>query len=692
MTQPPTPPTMQLFLFRTLTALWLLRAASCTSAVGRGGVADSTVSVVISFLEEMLKRGQEEKQAEEVQYAAYKQFCETTSAQKEKDIQEAAVDIEALQAGIQKATVKGDALNLAVQKHQQDVQTWTGDQKAATRVRDMEAEDYAALHQDYSESIDALGRAIDTLKAEDYSRPQAEALVQLDALRNLRLIPDGAKRTLDMFLAQGVQAPETPEAHGYEFQSGKIIDVLEGLLVKFRDELTEIEKHELDTKSAYDKLMQDLTASIDSANQDVATKSQAHSAQNALKAEQEGSLAQTENAKADDEAYRSDLVATCESKASDYDSRSQLRSAELKTIQEAIAILSSDKVLGTAQKHMEPVLLAGNHTQRPVLAFLRASGTHDGDNERNVAEFLLRRAQKLNSEALAHFAAQLKREDPLARVKTMIHDLIARLKEEENEDASHEEWCTTELTANEATRTEKTQQLDRLAAHIDDLEAKIAILGGEISDLSKQSTELTAAVAEENAARAKEKATNMDTIKDAQEGQEAVSRAVLLLEEFYAGAADATALLQKQQPVAPEIFESPYKGMQDEGNGIISLLKMLAGDFAKLEADTTAAEETAVQEHKKFLSDSEIEKTAKSKDIDYKTAQKQKEAKALVVAKGDHESTRKELNMANDYYEKLKPSCVDEERYDEYIAQKQAEIESLEEALAILEGNTTSLN
>jgi len=50
---------------------------------------------------------------------------------------------------------------------------------------------------------------------------------------------------------------------------------------------------------------------------------------------------------------------------------------------------------------------------------------------------------------------------------------------------------------------------------------------------------------------------NAQTIEDAQEAQTAVAQAMTVLQEFYAKAGEATALLQ-QQPVAPEIFDTPY--------------------------------------------------------------------------------------------------------------------------------------
>ena len=58
---------------------------------------------------------------------------------------------------------------------------------------------------------------------------------------------------------------------------------------------------------------------------------------------------------------------------------------------------------------------------------------------------------------------------------------------------------------------------------------------------------------------------------------------VLLLKEFYAKAAEATALLQ--QKAEPEIFDSPYKGMQSENGGVVGMLEVIQGQ-AKYVSDS----------------------------------------------------------------------------------------------------------
>merc|ERR1719502_1183440 len=107
-------------------------------------------------------------------------------------------------------------------------------------------------------------------------------------------------------------------------------------------------------------------------------------------------------------------------------------------------------------------------------------------------------------------------------------------------------------------------------------------------------------MAEATKLRQEEKAKNTQTIADAKEAQTAVAQAVTVLKEFYARAGEATALLQ-QQPAAPEIFDKPYQGMQSENGGVVGMLEVIESDFARLEADTEAAEATAQKEYDEFM-------------------------------------------------------------------------------------------
>jgi len=238
-----------------------------TLAVTATGNAVTPVQKVIEMMNGMLEKGKKEKHDEQVQFAAFKQFCDDTTVEKKRAIAEANEQIDVLKADIEKYTATAAKLSKEIAEHEEDISVWNGDVKAATKVREIEKADYDATHTDYSESIDALERAIAVLKKQAHDRKQA-ALVQL---KSLKLIPNQAKQAIDAFLQQDPEeglAVSAPEANAYEFQSGGVIEMLEKLLDKFIAERTTLEKEEMNAKHAYDMLIQDLKAQLAQATQD----------------------------------------------------------------------------------------------------------------------------------------------------------------------------------------------------------------------------------------------------------------------------------------------------------------------------------------------------------------------------------------------------------------------------------------
>merc|ERR1719487_902327 len=75
------------------------------------------VQKVIKLLENMLVKGKEEKHAEQVQFAAYKQFCDDTTAEKNRSVKEAEEAIEMLKADIQKAVADAEQLAKEISEH-----------------------------------------------------------------------------------------------------------------------------------------------------------------------------------------------------------------------------------------------------------------------------------------------------------------------------------------------------------------------------------------------------------------------------------------------------------------------------------------------------------------------------------------------------------------------------------------------
>merc|ERR1711957_85087 len=103
-------------------------------------------------------------------------------------------------------------------------------------------------------------------------------------------------------------------------------------------------------------LMQDLNAQTDQSTRDRGSKAELKSKTLQAKADADGDLKDTTSTLSEDKKYLSELSSTCSMKASDFESRQQLRAEEIEAISKAVEIISSGAVSGAADKHLPGLL------------------------------------------------------------------------------------------------------------------------------------------------------------------------------------------------------------------------------------------------------------------------------------------------------------------------------------------------
>jgi len=651
--------------------------------VGAGALHEQSkvtpIQKVLTLMEEMKAKGIAAKQDEEVKFSAFNQWCQNTKKAKTDEIAAGNQKIESLNAGIEKARVLISQLTDRILELEEDVGRWKKDQKSASTVREAERADFTATVTDYTESIDAVAGAINVLKKQTADKAQA-ALIQVSSLK---LVPAASKKALASFLQQDPElAYAAPEANAYENQSGGIIEMLEKLNDDFSGKKTDLEKEELGAQQAFEQIGQQLADNIENAEFEInkKTKHRAETQQN--KADMEGDLAQTTADRDEDQKYLDDTTALCTQKTSDFESRQALRAGEIEAISKAIEIMGSDAVSGSGDKHL-PALLQIQKKH----AFAQLRSNQMSPNQAKVVSFLNEQARKSGSRLLSELALSAQA-NPFGKVKKMIKDLIVKLMEEGTSETEHKGWCDTELTTNKQTRDKKTADINELNSNIEDLTATIAQLTQDIADLAAAVKELDENMAKETEERNANKAANTQTIKDAKAAQVAVEEATAVLKDFYAKSASATALVQQPAADAPETFDKAYTGMGSSGGGVVDFLEVILSDFSRLESETTAAEAEEDDEYKTFMFESKKDKALKENESRLKSGTKTDKESALQQAQTDLKTTQEQLDKALEYYEKLKPTCVDSGiTYEERVKRREEEIVSLQEALKILAGN-----
>merc|ERR1719161_1119102 len=596
------------------------------------------------------------------------------------------------------------ALGEEIAELDETISTIEGDTKAATKVRDMEHSDFLTTQADYQSSVDALQGGIDTLKAKAHDIEGATFTQEAIKVLKSPIIPEKSRKFIKNYVEQDpeqrladafferprkeqmslIQVERNP-AKAYNFASDTILEMFEEMKSKFEGKVADTEKHETTDKHEYMMLKQDLDNQLATANGQRSTKAEMKAKAMQGVADAKGSLADVTGTRDADVEYLADTDAVCRTKSSDFDDRQKLRTEEIEALEQAKEVLGGTPTT-EGEKHLPQLLQSSK-----ALVQLRASVRNP--SQLSVAAFLQEQGKKLNSRVLSVIALRVAA-DPFKSVKKLIKDMIVKLMEEANEEAEHKGFCDKELSTNEHTRKEKTEAVEILTAEIDQLNASLLQLQSEIQDLTKAVSELDAAAAEATKIRTAEKEKNQVTVSDAKAAQAAVATALKVLKDFYDKAEKATALVQTETTVAakkegqPEVFgDEAYTGMGGAAGGVLGMIEVIQSDFERLEAETLAEEEQSEKEYTEFMNDTELDKTSKTSDTDHKKSKQQNQDQALLEKKADLKGTQKELDTAMKYFEELKPQCISTgESYEDKVAARKEEIESLQEALKVLNG------
>jgi len=679
--------------------------------------AETAVSVagvqkVIQMLNDMSASRSNKKNDEEIAFAKFTTWCSQETSSLKKEINTNSADIESLDAEIAKLTHDVQVLGKEIGELSDNVVKFKAEVKSETAQRERDHAAFLVEEQDYSESVDALDRAIAVMQKQDYDRPALLQLVEMERL------PERAQSLVSAFLS-ATDANSTdkmsyaaPEANAYEFQSGGIVELLKKLMAEFTEKLGTCQKEEMNSKHAYDMVVEDLTDAIENSEKEIDDKTVLKEQKSSSAAENKKQLAATEAEKVENEATLKATETECAEKKLSFAEKQKLRTEEIEAIAKAIEIMSSPEVSGNAEKYLDL-----SQRRQTGTALVQMDDGSQGIRLR-IKEFLVTEGQRLKSQQLALLAQKIAA-DPFAKVKKLIDDMITRLLEEAREDAEHEGFCDKEMGKSKITRAKLNEDIDRLTAAMEEGEASIAKLAETIAQLTKEVEELITSMGEATALRTAEKEKNAVTVEDAKSAQTAVEAATAVLKDFYEKASTATALLQAPNPRqwglkqgvkmgtdewnaladpnfkgtvdtghkdGMQTFGKTYEGQQDENEyGVLGLLEVIHSDFASLQADTEAAEAEAQKLYEDFMTESKRNKAVKEKNIKMSTADKATATSKLQEDTADLKSTQDELLAAERYYKKLVPQCIDQGMtWDERVKAREEEIASLKQALSIL--------
>merc|ERR1719456_643895 len=164
----------------------------------RAATSVTPIQKVIQMLTDMQAKGKSEKEDEAARFAEYKTFCKETAWDKTTSIKTATAAIEQLSADIDKGASDAAEAAKAISQLDADITAWKDDITVQTRERGEAKAVFDTVHADYTESIDAVQRALATLKAGPGL--SAASLLQVKSLLSLGKVPQQAKDKITAFL------------------------------------------------------------------------------------------------------------------------------------------------------------------------------------------------------------------------------------------------------------------------------------------------------------------------------------------------------------------------------------------------------------------------------------------------------------------------------------------------------------
>jgi chromosome segregation ATPase len=275
--------------------------------------------------------------------------------------------------------------------------------------------------------------------------------------------------------------------------------------------------------------------------------------------------------------------------------------------------------------------------------------------------------------------------DPFQKVRQLINDLITKLEEEATAEASEKEFCEDEMSKETTNRDNAKTEEEKTAAKINRGEAKIKALQEQIAAAEQEIVELNKEATEAVSLREEEKTDNDQTLADASEGLEAVRAAITVLNEYYS----KNGQFLQQDPESPvEGTPEEYASSDNTGqaNQVVGFLEVIKSDFERTIKAVEAAEAESLSDYNTAKSARDGQVSSAEASVQSKSSELDAEKTTLFDDEDELADHKKDVSAAVEALEKLKPQCVDQSvTYEERTARRKQEIDSLQQALKILE-------
>merc|ERR1719399_323336 len=370
--------------------------------------------------------------------------------------------------------------------------------------------------------------------------------------------------------------------------------------------------------------------------------------------------------------FAATLEKQCATKKKEWAEITKMRSDEMAAIGEAIAILTDDDALDVFKKSLPAASLVQSENYPSHGHINRFTGEMSFLQARRAPAARLQKAQallamsKLEGSSVGVMLFSLKSKMRLASkaggavdfsaIMKMIDEMVAVLQKEAKDDATHKDFCVSELDKTEREKAATDDKLAQLTSSIEEISDNIAAAAESIQTLTDGIAALDKDVAEATEQRKKEHEEFTETVQLSEVAEQLIGKAKNRLLKFYNPtlykappkkemtmeekiiAGGSSALLQSEAafdspdssfvqirkvsllrskvapPEAPETFGA-YEKKGEKSGGIMALMDMMVNEMKASLQEAKFAEKQAQTDYVELMADSQATREQDGKSI-----------------------------------------------------------------------------
>lgn len=652
-------------------------------------LGNTGVAKVVQLLGGMKAGAEKEAQEEKVAFSKYESWAQSTMEELKAAIEGGKTSIEEFKATKVSMKARAAEMKAAIEENTAKLTELESAKEAKEEEKAKADKEFQNLKVEYDTNIAAVGKAIEILKAQkDISFTQQEvktALLQVNSQMT------GRARELTTMLIQ-----QSPGMKTYETSSGGVIEMIEGLKDRFTEELYAAQKTHSEFTGNIMTVITNLNGQIK--NEKAQMKRNQATMNKALGASAKAAEEQKEQEEvtAADEKSLAEVSTEFRIKSKQMGERTVLRQEEIVAIQKAIDIMNGIEV-SLVQKSADTTsfiqLSSGSK-------FVPSSGDEAEERLDRVSHMLRDQPSKRIQLLAVQMSNQagLEPGKAISKIMNMIRDMINKLEEESAAEAGKNGQCMQMMTQNKADIDEATAEKEKAKVEVEKMTAEIGENTSLIKKLNFEQKESAKMIAEATAVRAENKKAHEDAIAEAQAGADACGKAITVLKEFYSKAADATSLVQ--QPVdtsdKPATFDGAYTGQQGQSTGVVGMIEAIQEDFLGTVTQANLEESQEAKAFEELSNETEIADGKRATELSTTKQELSGNKKKLKKAEMDFGTWSDSLTAANEAKRVIEvdKGCVanagktPEQLHKERMEARDAEIQSLREALTVLEGES----